>query len=101
ALFGADCGVEGGIAYPRLEDAQVEVEPVHLSAQEGKVDARIGRYGARFESREPVAEPPQLRPPPLERRGPVVRRALVRGRRLESTPVREQCFDGRLSAGSR
>ena len=101
ALLRPDRGVEGGIAGPGLEDAQVEVEPVHLGAQEREVDARVGRSGARLERRQPVAKPRQLRPPPLERRRPVVRRAVVRGRRLEGSPVREQRLDRRLSFAGR
>ena len=50
ALLGPDAEIEGGVARPGLEHAGVEIEAVHLRADERLVDALLDRPVARCRS---------------------------------------------------
>jgi hypothetical protein len=90
ALRRPDLGVERRIALPRLEDAQVEVEAVHLGAQQVIVDLLRDRPRLRLDRLQPGLISLQLRVLAGKRRRRVVRRALAQRGPLELAPLGEQ-----------
>jgi hypothetical protein len=94
-LLHVDGLVERGIASPRLEDANVEVEPVHLRKDESVVHLLRDRPLRRIDAAQARPERRELSVPALEGRGRVVGCAIAQRRPLEDPPLLEQ-LDERL-----
>ena len=83
ALSGPDRLVERGIAHPRLQDMDVEIEAVHLRANERVVDLLIDGPGVR-----------------LDRFQPASARSLSARRCAAFAIVRQRCSPARLQAAA-
>jgi hypothetical protein len=90
ALLGDRVGVEGRVARPGREHAQVEVEAVHLREHELAVDPLGRRECFRVDRVEPRAERVELRSLARERLGRVVRDAVLDRRPLGLAPLAEE-----------
>ena len=90
ALRRPDRSVEGRIALPRLEHAQIEVETVHLGAQQLVVDLLRDRPRVGFDRLQARLIGLELCVLASERCRRVVRRAFAQRRPLEGAPLGEQ-----------
>ena len=94
ALIGPDRCIEGGVARPGLEHADVEVESVHLGPHQVVVDLVPYRPATRVDRGQPALIGRQLLVLLHHCRGGVVRCALQQRRPLEGSPLpeeRDQC----------
>ena len=100
ALGREDLQVEARIARPRPPHPVVEVEPVHLGAQQVPVDLLGNRPALGCERIQPGAPRRQLGLLARHGRGGVVRNPVAELRPLESPPPLEQGDEVRVVAGS-
>jgi hypothetical protein len=90
ALLRPECQVVRGVARPGLEHPDVEIEAIHLRANECRIDARLDRPAVRVDRLEAAAVRIEFSVPPLEGRRRIVGCAVLERRMLEGAPVRKQ-----------
>jgi hypothetical protein len=90
ALRAEDRDVERGVVGPRPQHAVIEVEAVHLRADDVVVDLLRDRPGRGLDGGEPIPIGAEVLVLGGHRGRPVVRDAVDQDRRLEAAPVREE-----------
>ena len=90
ALLGVEGLVERGITRPGLEDADVEIEPVHLGEHQAVVHLARDRPRRGIDAAQARPKRRELCVPALEGRSRVVGCAIAQWRPLESSPLPEQ-----------
>ena len=90
ALRAEDRDVERGVVGPRPQHAVIEVEAVHLRADDVVVDLLRDRPGRGLDGGEPIPIGAELAVLGGHRGRPVIRDAVDQDRRLEAAPVREE-----------
>ena len=90
ALVEKDRDVERRVVRPRLQHAMIEVEPVHLRADDVVVDLLRNRPGARIDRGQPIHVAGEITTLRRHRRCRVVRHAVHALRLLECSPVSEE-----------